>query len=238
MDQSLETITRRINALGLTEPTIAFTGRGDNEILVQLPGEGDPTRAKSVIQAGGQLELKLRGGRTDISFASAALAAHGGVLPAGTEIVPGKSESGRPASRQQQVYYILDRAPIVTGQDLAARLRSRAPTIPANTKLTFTFLLLLRRALVPLPKRTSATAWPSFSITRCTRRPMINGRIEDSGEIKEISLRSRRRIWRWCSGPGRCRLRSSISRSAPSARRSARIRFAKACALRSAASSS
>ena len=37
MDQSLETITRRINALGLTEPTIAFTGRGDNEILVQLP---------------------------------------------------------------------------------------------------------------------------------------------------------------------------------------------------------
>ena len=58
MDQSLETITRRINALGLTEPTIAFTGRGDNEILVQLPGEGDPTRAKSVIQAGGQLELR------------------------------------------------------------------------------------------------------------------------------------------------------------------------------------
>src|SRR5580704_1034917 len=44
MDQSLETITRRINALGLTEPTIAFTGRADNEILVELPGEGDPTR--------------------------------------------------------------------------------------------------------------------------------------------------------------------------------------------------
>ena len=53
MDQSLDTITRRINALGLTEPTIAFTGRGDNEILVQLPGEADPTRAKSVIQADG-----------------------------------------------------------------------------------------------------------------------------------------------------------------------------------------
>ena len=57
MDQALETITRRINALGLTEPTIAFTGRGDNEILVELPGEGDPTRAKAVIQAGGQLTL-------------------------------------------------------------------------------------------------------------------------------------------------------------------------------------
>ncbi len=59
MTQSLETIERRINALGLTEPTIQLHGRKDNEILVQLPGEGDPTRAKQVIQAGGQLELRL-----------------------------------------------------------------------------------------------------------------------------------------------------------------------------------
>ncbi|PYU60349.1 MAG: hypothetical protein DMG55_10820, partial [Acidobacteria bacterium] len=59
MTQSLETIDRRINALGLTEPTIQLHGRKDNEILVQLPGEGDPSRAMSVIQAGGQLELRL-----------------------------------------------------------------------------------------------------------------------------------------------------------------------------------
>ncbi len=64
MTQSLETIERRINALGLTEPTIQLHGRKDNEILVQLPGEGDPTRAKQVIQAGGQLEL-APGGRSD-----------------------------------------------------------------------------------------------------------------------------------------------------------------------------
>ena len=59
MTQSLETIDRRINALGLTEPTIQRRGRNENEILVQLPGEGDPSRAKAVIQAGGQLELRL-----------------------------------------------------------------------------------------------------------------------------------------------------------------------------------
>ena len=70
MDQSLETITRRINALGLTEPTIAFTGRADDEILVQLPGEGDPTRAKAVIQAGGQLAVESRRRRPNLSFAS------------------------------------------------------------------------------------------------------------------------------------------------------------------------
>src|SRR5574341_835244 len=50
MQQSIETIRRRVDQLGLTEPTIAENGRGENEILVQLPGEGDPLRAKSVIQ--------------------------------------------------------------------------------------------------------------------------------------------------------------------------------------------
>src|SRR3954468_23342137 len=60
MTQSLETIERRINALGLTEPIIQRRGGSNvNEILVQLPGEGDPSRAKAVIQAGGQLELRL-----------------------------------------------------------------------------------------------------------------------------------------------------------------------------------
>ena len=58
LDQAEETIRRRIDALGLTEPVIQKHGRGENEILVQLPGEGDPTRAKGVIQAGGQLELR------------------------------------------------------------------------------------------------------------------------------------------------------------------------------------
>ena len=59
MTQSVETISRRINELGLTEPTIQVHGRKDNEILIQLPGEGDPQRAIDVIKAGGQLELRL-----------------------------------------------------------------------------------------------------------------------------------------------------------------------------------
>src|SRR6266404_2021208 len=89
MTQSLETIERRINALGLTEPTIQRRGgRNDNEILVQLPGEGDPTRAKAVIQAGGQLELRLVEGQRAFSSESEALASYGGILPPGTELVP------------------------------------------------------------------------------------------------------------------------------------------------------
>src|SRR6202044_1866176 len=116
MSQALETITRRINALGLTEPTIAFTGRGDNEILVQLPGEGDPSRARAVIQAGGQLSLNSVADDQTYPSEAAALGAKGGVLPPGTQILPGKSDTVTGSS--VPVYYILDRAPVVTGQDL------------------------------------------------------------------------------------------------------------------------
>ena len=72
MDQAEETIRRRIDALGLTEPLVAPYGQGDNEIIVELPGEGDPNRAKSVIQAGGQLELHLVLDNTPYSSEAAA----------------------------------------------------------------------------------------------------------------------------------------------------------------------
>src|SRR3982074_3645788 len=107
MQQSLETIERRINALGLTEPTIQRHGRNDNEILVQLPGEGDPSRAKAVIQAGGQLELKLVEDPSPYPSQTAALAAHGGVLPPGTELVPGRPEGRNPPHDTGGVWYVL-----------------------------------------------------------------------------------------------------------------------------------
>src|ERR1700735_2812957 len=137
MDQALETITRRINALGLTEPTIAFTGRGDNEILVQLPGEGDPTRAKAVIQAGGQLSLNRVADDQTYPSESAALAAHGGVLPPGAEIVVGKAESTQAGQSPQPVYYILDRAPIITGQDLRGATPAPSSNYPGQYEVRF-----------------------------------------------------------------------------------------------------
>src|SRR6202046_3668688 len=136
MDQALETITRRINALGLTEPTIAFTGRGDNEILVQLPGEGDPTRAKAVIQAGGQLSLNRVADDQTYPSEAAALGAKGGVLPPGTEILPGKSDSAAGAAAPP-VYYILDRAPIVTGQDLRGATPAPDTNNPSQYQVHF-----------------------------------------------------------------------------------------------------
>jgi preprotein translocase subunit SecD len=136
MNQSLETITRRINALGLTEPTIAFTGRSDDEILVQLPGVGDPTTAKTVIGSSGQLQL-VRVADGPYASEAEALAQHGGVLPAGTALVPGRAGSAGPTQNTGTVYYLLDKAPIVTGQDLRNADASPNTQAPGEYQVDF-----------------------------------------------------------------------------------------------------
>src|SRR3984885_4545427 len=115
MSQSEDTIRRRIDQLGLTEPFVAPYGQGDNEIIVELPGEGDPNRAKSVIQAGGQLELHLVLDTTAYQSEVAAWAAHGGVLPPNAQIVQGKSSASGASQAAGESWYVIDRVPVVTG---------------------------------------------------------------------------------------------------------------------------
>jgi len=184
MDQALETITRRINALGLTEPTIAFTGRGDNEILVQLPGEGDPTRAKSVIQAGGQLELKRVADDQPYPSEIAALGAHGGVLPPGAEIVPGKGESTAGSPAPAQVFYILDRAPIVTGQDLRSATTSPSTNYPGQYQVDFKLSTSAAARFGPFTETNIGRRMAIVLDHRVYTAPVINGKIEDSGMIE------------------------------------------------------
>jgi preprotein translocase subunit SecD len=183
MDQALETITRRINALGLTEPTIAFTGRGNDEILVQLPGEGDPTRAKSVIQAGGQLELQLLADDQTYPSEAAALAAHNGVLPVGTIIVPGRSENSSTPD-QADVYYLLDRAPIVTGQDLRGATPQPSTNYPGQYEVDFELSTAAAARFGPFTESNIGHRMAIVLDHKVYTAPVINGRIDDRGEIE------------------------------------------------------
>jgi preprotein translocase subunit SecD len=182
MDQALETITRRINALGLTEPTIAFTGRGDNEILVQLPGEGDPTRAKAVIQAGGQLSLNRVADDQSYPSEAAALAAKGGVLPPGTEILPGKSDSSA-GPTATPVYYILDRAPIVTGQDLRGATPAPDTNNPSQFQVHFELSTASAARFGPFTEANIGHRMAIVLDHQVYSAPVIQGRIDDNGEI-------------------------------------------------------
>lgn len=57
VDQALRTIRNRVDKWGVSEPTIAK--RGDNGILVQLPGFKDPEQAKDLLGRTAQLAFKI-----------------------------------------------------------------------------------------------------------------------------------------------------------------------------------
>lgn len=183
MSQALETITRRINALGLTEPQIALTGpSGENEILVQLPGEGDPTRAKAVIQAGGQLELKLVADDQAYPSEAAALAGHNGLLPPDTEIMPGNPEDSNTPG-QSQVYYLVDRAPIVTGQDLRGATPEPSTNNPGQYEVDFQLSSAAAARFGPFTESNIGKRLAIVLDNKVYEAPTINGRIDDRGQI-------------------------------------------------------
>jgi len=183
MEQALETITRRINALGLTEPTIAFTGRADNEILVQLPGEGDPTRAKAVIQAGGQLELTLVTDDQVFPSEAAALGAHGGILPPGSIVLPGKNDTPG-ATAGSQVYYIVARAPIVTGTDLQSATTSPSSNNPGQYQVDFVLSTAAASRFGPFTRANIGKRMAIVLDHKVQTAPTINGEIQDRGMIE------------------------------------------------------
>ena len=63
MQQSIDTIGTRINALGVREPTIQEYNLGTNQILVELPGVDDLSRVRDIIQSTARLEIHSGCGR-------------------------------------------------------------------------------------------------------------------------------------------------------------------------------
>lgn len=113
--QAIETIRNRIDALGVSEPTIQEHGLGQYQILVQLPGVDDPGRVKDIIQSTAMLEIKqVLGG--PYASEQAALQDKGGVLPPDAMLLPGHGAAGTPSS--EQAWYLLSRVSAVRGKDL------------------------------------------------------------------------------------------------------------------------
>ena len=130
LDTSIDTITNRINKLGVSEPFVGKYGLGDNEILVQLPGVSDPGRVENIIQSTAKLEIHAVVG----SYGSVAdaQAANPGGIPAEDELVKGSNGIGGPDQ-----YYLLKRLAIVEGTDF----RDAQPSTDENGRPDITFNL-------------------------------------------------------------------------------------------------
>ncbi|WP_417741076.1 protein translocase subunit SecD [Salipiger sp.] len=99
MQQSLEIIRRRIDEVGTREPTIQR--QGSDRILIQVPGIGSAAELKEIIGTTAQLTFQPVVGRASSASENPGV---------GNEVLPSLNEEG--------VFYILETAPVVTGEEL------------------------------------------------------------------------------------------------------------------------
>jgi preprotein translocase subunit SecD len=132
LQNSIETIRQRVDAMGVTQPTIEQYNLGSNQILVELPGVDDLSKVRDIIQSTARLEIHLVLGGP---FASeqAALQSLGGTLPPEDEILPyGGTEEDLAGQ-----YYVLQRISVVEGNDF----RDAQPSVDENGRPDATFIL-------------------------------------------------------------------------------------------------
>jgi len=150
VEQSLETVRNRIDQLGLSEPIIQRSGR--DAILVQLPGETDPDRAKGIIGKTAILEFKLLAdGKTVESVLAGedpcrlrepergqALARASTRAGAGMEVLCGM-ETEPLSGRSRPIAYLVEKKTWMTGEVIADARPRPDTNVPGNYLVELTF---------------------------------------------------------------------------------------------------
>src|SRR3982751_6027418 len=171
VEQTLQTIDRRVNALGVTEPSIARQSQGD-QILVQMPGISDVAHAKDIMGKTAVLEFKLveagPGSKDDL------LKQYNGTLPGDMEMLPGSGP-------ENTAFYIVKKVAPVNGQDL----RVAKPGLDENNQPAVHFELKSAGAK-NFGKLSGDNIGRNLAIVldnRVVSAPRLEGRITDQGRI-------------------------------------------------------
>lgn len=179
--QALQTIERRVNELGVSEPIVAPHGIGGDQILVQLPGVSDVARAKALIRSTSLLELKLVE-EGPAASREALLQTRNGVVPPDMEIAT--QPSGVDGSAEP-FYYLVRRVATVTGRDL----RNARPSLDEYNQPAVSFTLN-REGARKMGDATGANIGRGLAIIldgQVRSAPTIQGRITDSGQITGVA---------------------------------------------------
>ncbi|MCX7890463.1 MAG: protein translocase subunit SecD [Rhodobacteraceae bacterium] len=99
MQQSVEIVRRRVDEVGTREPTIQR--QGEDRILIEVPGIGSAAELKALIGTTAQLTFHpvIR-------------------ITRNPDESPGPDGILVPSADEKDLYYVLERAPVVTGEDL------------------------------------------------------------------------------------------------------------------------
>ena len=175
VEQTLQTIDRRVNALGVTEPSIARQSQSD-QILVQMPGVSDVARAKEIMGKTAVLEFKLveagPGTKEDL------LKQYNGNLPGDLEILPGSASA---SDQTGTAFFVVKKIAPVSGQDL----RVAKPGLDENNQPAVHFELKSAGA-EKFGKLSGENIGRYLAIVldnRVISAPRLEGRITDQGRI-------------------------------------------------------
>ena len=180
VERSIQTISNRINQLGLTEPTVQQYGQSgtDYEILVELPGVDDPARVKDIMQTTAQLEIDdVKEG--PFPTREAALSQKGGILPLNTKLV-----QQAPRGDRGESWYLVSKTPVVRGTDMRNARPSQGEMRAWETDFT-----LSPDAGKRFAKYTEANIGNKLAVVmdkQIRSVATIESRIEDSGRITNI----------------------------------------------------
>jgi preprotein translocase subunit SecD len=181
--QSLDTIDRRVNKLGLTEPTVQAHGdpATQSEILVELPGVDDPARVKELIGATAQLRIVEVKNEGPWKSQEEALGSKGGILPLNTEVRE-YMNAGTSAG-----WYLVTRTPVITGQDMRNAKASTDPDTPGRWETAFS---LSQDGARRFEKFTQANIGNRLAVVldnQIRSVATIQSAISDSGRINGLS---------------------------------------------------
>jgi preprotein translocase subunit SecD len=180
MTQTMGTIERKINGLGLAESSVQPTGRSDAEadLLIQLPGVDDSAHVKQVLQTQAVLEWdEVKDG--PFPTKEDALSKHGGIMPLNTKLVPTLPRDG------QQAWYLVARSPIVRGTDIRD-----AHAAQGEMNRWETSFVLTQEAAKRFARYTEANIGNRAAIVvdgQVISAPTIQSRISDTGRITGAS---------------------------------------------------
>ena len=106
VEQSIEIVRRRIDALGTKEPTVQR--EGDDRILVQVPGVDNPEHVKDILKQTAKMTFQL------VDVNASPEDARNGKLPPGDVLLPSDTtRNGQPTQ-----FYVVRRRVMVSGETL------------------------------------------------------------------------------------------------------------------------
>jgi preprotein translocase subunit SecD len=179
VDQAISTISNRINALGVTEPTIQRRGATtSDQILIQIPGVKDPAHVEDIIQSTALLELKIVDGTGSFPSEAAARASYGGVLPADLDLLPSieHSADGSP------LFYVVHKSGGISGRDLKNAYVSRDPN-NGRPAISFSLNSDGAKKFGSITERNIGKLLAIILDNRVQSAPVLHDRITDQGQI-------------------------------------------------------